>query len=167
VQTILGLVRHGAWANRLVFDLCRGVDPAWLLEPALGTIGTLHQTLEHLVGVEDDCRLTLEGRPPVATVDEIMAHLATYRDRDVAWLAARSEEVAASFERALAGADDAYLDGALRAGMTRRDGLLHVLTHSIHHRAHVLSALGQRGLTVPDVDYGFYLFRPGQTSATD
>jgi uncharacterized damage-inducible protein DinB len=163
METLRTMVEYGRWANRLVFDLCRAADPAALAEPAPGTIGTIQQTLEHMVGTEDDCAQMLQGRPPLQNVDEILAYVAVYQGRDLAWLAERADQAAATIERALAGADEAYLDGELRPpAISRRGGILHALTHSMHHRAQVLSTLGARGVKVPDIDYGFYLFRAGQ-----
>ena len=165
METLRVLVSYGRWANGVVFGLCRDVDPAVLAEPAAGTIGTIQQTLEHLVCTEDDCFLMLEGRAPLQTVDEMLAHVAAYRDRDLAWLAERADLAGAGFERALAAADAAFLDGELRPAMSRRASMLHALTHSMHHRAQVLSVLGARGVKVPDIDYGFYLFRPEPASS--
>jgi uncharacterized damage-inducible protein DinB len=161
METMRTLATYGRWANQIVFDLCRGLDPAVLAEPAPGTIGSIQQTLEHLVCTEDDCFQMLEGRAPLQTVDEMLAHVAAYQGRDLAWLAERADLAGAGFERALAEAEAAFLDGELRPpAMSRRVGLLHALTHSMHHRAQVLSVLGARGVKVPDIDYGFFLFRP-------
>jgi uncharacterized damage-inducible protein DinB len=160
METLRTLATYGRWANRLVFGLCRDLDPAVLAEPAPGTIGSIQQTLEHVVCTEDDCFQMLEGRAPLRTVDEMLAHVAAYRGRDLAWLAERADLAGAGFERALADADAAFLDGELRPpAMSRRSGMLHALTHSMHHRAQVLSVLGARGTKVPDIDYGFFLFR--------
>ena len=163
MQTLRTLASYGRWANRVVFGLCRDLDPAILAEPAPGTIGTIQQTLEHLVCTEDDCFQMLEGRAPLQSVDEMLANVAVYRGRDLGWLAERADLAGAGFERALADADVAFLDGELRPpAISRRAGLLHALTHSMHHRAQVLSTLGARGVKVPDIDYGFFLFRPDQ-----
>jgi uncharacterized damage-inducible protein DinB len=107
----------------------------------------------------------LGGRPQLGTADEILARLAEYSDLDVS-LRARAARVAAGLEEALAAADAAGLDEPLLPSpeFSRRDGLPHVFTHSAHRRAQVLTALGQRGVTVPDVDDVFCLLgqtRPG------
>jgi uncharacterized damage-inducible protein DinB len=163
MQTLRTLATYARWANRIVFDLCRDLDPAVLAEPAPGTIGSIQQTLEHLVCTGDDCFQMLEGRAPLQTVDEMLAHVASYRGRDLAWLAEGADLAGAGFERALADADPAFLDGELRPpAMSRRSGMLHALTHSMHHRAQVLSVLGARVVKVPDIDYGFFLFRADQ-----
>lgn len=164
MPTLLRLARHSRWANRIVLDLCSDLDSTALVAPVSGTIGSIRQTLEHLIWIEHDCLEMLGGRPQLGTADEILARLAEYRQLDFASLRARGDEVAAGLEQAIEAIDAAALDEPLlrTPAISRRDWLLHVLTHSAHHRAQVLTALGQRGVAVPDVDYVFYLLGPGQ-----
>jgi hypothetical protein len=59
-------------------------------------------------------------------------------------------------------ADEAFYADALHVPwfdfvLTKRDGLLQVLSHSAQHRAQVFSALGERGVDVPGLDYVEYI----------
>jgi len=154
METERRLVHYNAWANRRVFALCASVEGERLRETDGGSIGSIEQTLKHLVGVEDVYLQMLEGREPgggFGSQDEYFGH-------DIAWFRARSEEVADGYLALLDGRDEAWLEGTMRVPwfdfpMTLRDGLLQALTHSAQHRAQVFSVLGAQGVAVPDVDY--------------
>ena len=160
MRTLLQLVRYNAWANQRMLDLCQTVTPALLQEIAEGTTGSVEQTLKHLVAVEDAYLAMLQGRDPSAAAAG--GSYEAYLAQDLAWFTRRSGEIAEGYRALLSGRDESWLDGAMHVpwfdfAMTNHDGLLQALTHSGQHRAQVLSALGARRVTVPDVDYVFML----------
>jgi len=164
MRTERQLVRYNAWANRRVFDLCASVETERLRETDGGSLGSIEQTLKHMVGVEDVYLEMLRGREPGGgggSREEYFAH-------DVPWFRARSEEVADGYEALLDGRDEAWLEGTMRVPwfdfpMTLRDGLLQALMHSAQHRAQVFSVLGAQGVAVPDVDYVLMVGEKGGT----
>ncbi len=46
------VLRHNTWANITLLEFCAALDPALLEAKAIGTYGTLHGTLQHIVGAE-------------------------------------------------------------------------------------------------------------------
>lgn len=157
MKTLLQLARYNAWANQRVFDTCAAVASAQLSESAKGTVGSIGETLAHLVEVEDAYLLMLQGHDPgeVTNDDSYMSH-------DTTWFAGRSKELGDAYRATLTAHDEDWLDSSFTVpwfgfAMSRRDGLLQTWTHSAQHRAQILSALGTYGFEVPDVDYIFML----------
>jgi len=147
--------RYNAWANARVFAACAGQDAAALRQDAGGTLGSIEQTLKHLVGVEDVYLLMLQGQAP-GQGEEREAYVA----HDLAWFAQRTAQIGAGYQRLLAAQSEALLERALvvpwfDVPLTSRDGLLQVLSHSAQHRAQVLSTLGAQGVETPNIDYVF------------
>jgi uncharacterized damage-inducible protein DinB len=150
VRTLEDLFAYNAWANARVFGVCRDADRAQLGDAAPGTRGTLAETLQHLVVVEDVYARLLRGDPT--------EELDSREEHDLAWLADRSARLGEEYTAILGRADAAFLEDELRVPwfdfrLTKHDGLLQVLSHSSLHRAQVFSVLGQRGAEVPDLDF--------------
>lgn len=153
MATLVKLFRYNAWANRRVFDVVAGVEAGELARDAKGTQSSLEGTLKHLMGVEDVYLMLIQGRDMGAAGSQ-----EAYFAHDLAWFRDRAEEVGRGYAELIANADEALLGRPLAipwiaAPLTVEDGLAQVLTHSAQHRAQVLSALGERGHAVPDVDY--------------
>lgn len=151
------LFSYNTWANAQVFGVCQGVDHAQLDAQAAGTIGTITQTLAHMMGVEAAYILMLRGE--LDALQRIRAEAASLTLSD--W-AARAQRLGEEYRGLLAGADAAFLDQPLTVpwfdfALTKRDGLLQVIHHSAQHRAQVFSVLGERGVKVPDLDYVLYI----------
>lgn len=156
-RSLRDLYGYNAWANAEVFELCRDLDRIQLDKQAPGTIGTIDETLKHLVRVEDAYVHMLRGEP----LDR-MGPREEYFARDLAWYTQRSAQLGDEYAELLASADADFFDAALDVpwfdfALTKRDGLHQVLAHSAQHRAQVLSVLGQRGTDVPDLDYVLFV----------
>jgi uncharacterized damage-inducible protein DinB len=154
MQTLLQLLDYNGWANARVFALCRSVADTLLTTAATGTIGSIEATLKHLVMVEDAYLAMVQELDLAQTLGEREPYLA----HDLTWFARRADQVAEQYRALLARQDTAWLDRAMRVPwfdfpMTVRDGILQALTHSALHRSQVLSALGEQGVQVPDIDY--------------
>jgi uncharacterized damage-inducible protein DinB len=151
------LYAYNTWANAQVFDICRGVDQAWLDEPAPGTHGTIAETLKHLVGVEAAYTHMLREEPL-----DSEGFQEAFLGHDLTWFAERAAQAGRDYAEILAGANDAYYGEPLHVpwfdfALTKHDGLLQVLSHSAQHRAQVFSVLGARGAAVPDLDYVLFI----------
>jgi uncharacterized damage-inducible protein DinB len=134
------------------------VDRPKLEDQAPGTFGTIAETLQHLVVVEDVYARMLRG--------DSLERVESREDHDLQWFAERSARLGQEYAEILASAGDAYYDDELRVPwfdfrLTKHDGLLQVLSHSAQHRAQVFSILGARGLEVPDLDYVLYIQSTG------
>jgi uncharacterized damage-inducible protein DinB len=146
------LFRYHAWANDRTLAAFEGLG-AELDEPAPGTTGTIRKTLGHLTLVEEGFLLGIEGRPPQALGDR-----ERYLEHDPARYRERLAEAGRRYRHFLESADEAGLECELHVPhlgftITARQELRQVLVHSAHHRAQVLSWLGARGGTAPDLDY--------------
>lgn len=153
MQTLQQLFRYNAWANRRVFAVTADLEPALLAQDARGTLGTIEDTLKHMIGVEEVYLTLIQGGALGASGSQeaFMAH-------DLAWFQSRAAELGAGYLAFLATADEQALGRPLTVpwlavSLTVQDGLLQVLQHSAQHRAQVFSTLGDRGQTVPDLDY--------------
>jgi uncharacterized damage-inducible protein DinB len=156
VKTLVQLVRYNTWSNRRVFDLARQVDPARLRELDDGSVGSVEETLKHLVSVEDSYLAMLRGQD----LERVFGSREAYEAHDLDWFSDRAQEVSDGYAALVAACDEPWLSSPLNVPwfefpMTMRDGLLQALTHSAQHRAQVLSVLGSQGVPVPDIDYVF------------
>jgi uncharacterized damage-inducible protein DinB len=156
------LYRYNVWANARVFEACASVDTAALQEDARGTLGTIDETLKHLVGVEDVYLAMIQGHPPASREAR-----EAYPAHDLAWFADRARQLGDGYLDLLSGEGDALLERPLTVPwfnfpLTARDGLLQVLSHSAQHRSQVLSTLGARGVEAPNIDY---VYMVGSTRA--
>jgi len=136
-----------------VFACCRALDPTGLGAEARGTIGTIEETLKHLVEVEEVYLAMLRDQDLESTLRPQEEYFA----QDLTWFAGRAEELGHGYQALLETTDEPFLEAEFKIPwferpISRRAGILQALTHSAQHRAQVLSALGERGLEVPDVD---------------
>jgi len=157
MQTLRRLARYNGWANQRVFEACAALSPEQLAEIERGTVGSIGETLAHLVEVEDIYRLMLQGRDPGELTGD-----ASYLTHDTPWFAGRSQQLGDEYQTLLNAHDDGWLQESFVVpwfgfALSRRDGLLQAWMHSAQHRAQILSALGTHGIDVPDVDYIFML----------
>lgn len=157
MKTLRQLARYNAWANRRVFETCAAIPASQLDEAARGTVGSVGETLAHLVEVEDIYLLMLQGRDSGELTNDD-----SYLTHDTPWFAQRSIKLGGAYKSNLETQDEDWLDSSFTVPwfgfpMSRRDGLLQVWTHSAQHRAQILSVLGAHGIDVPDVDYIFML----------
>ncbi|MGI8916414.1 MAG: DinB family protein [Chloroflexota bacterium] len=153
MRTLQLMFQHNEWANRRVMDVVARFDPALLSAVAMGTSGSIDQTIKHLVGVEDIYLLTITGRDFSAFGSQ-----EAYFGHDLDWFRARVEALGPAYSALLDAEDDRLLERPLvipwiNAPLTVREGLIQVLAHSAQHRAQILSTLGDRGHTVPATDY--------------
>jgi uncharacterized damage-inducible protein DinB len=153
MEALRRLCQYNAWANERVLTVLADVAPALLEDEARGTIGSVSATLKHLVLAEDQFLAAVGDRDPEATRGPVAAYLAHERP----WFVRRLRVLGEEYQALLAARGATFLATPLAgkpyAGLTKQDGLLQVFTHSAHHRAQILSALGRQGLQVPDIDY--------------
>lgn len=158
MHSLSDLYAYNAWANRRVFAMCRTLDRSQLEERAPGTHGTIAQTLQHLVVVEDVYARMLRG--------DSLESVEARQDHDLDWFAERALRLGEEYRDLLKAAEAAFDEEPLQVPwfdfhLTKRDGLLQVLSHSAQHRAQVFSTLGGQGLEVPDLDYVLFVQAKG------
>ncbi len=138
------VLRHNAWANRVLFEHCASLGPDVLDLEAAGTYGTLYGTLQHLVGGEQFYLALLTdteiGTPVQKTDRRSLEELSAI----AAMTGARALEVAAS--------DDP--DRVIGAGGDRTTAgiaLAQLVHHGNEHRAHAGTILGSNGRPTPKI----------------
>jgi uncharacterized damage-inducible protein DinB len=138
------VLRHNAWANKTLLEFCAALEPAALDLSAAGTYGTLHGTLQHIVGGEQFYIRLLTGEvlgKPVRkterrTLDDLIAIAAL--------TGARAIDVAASDDvaRVIAPGDDQTTAGIVLAQLVH---------HGNEHRAHAATILGSHDRPTPKI----------------
>ena len=145
------LLRHDAWATREVLRACAGLtDEQWHRRFEIG-LGSLHDTLTHIVGAMLRWADRIDG-PPTELRPSIEGDVRRTPAELLVILDAAAADLAASAERARARGLGTEFAVTL-AGQTHRftlgAALVHVTTHGMHHRAQCLNML--RHLSVPGV----------------
>ncbi len=154
-EHLVRLFRHNRWANHLITDACRDLNPAQLGTSVQGTYGRLDATLAHLAAAEAGyawrfdqgaSRFTWDDEedpvPPVATLASVLDATG-----------ARFVELAATTP------DDRVLEYEVEGEPRRWPAwvvLGQVIDHAKEHRTHVATILTQLGIEPPDMDTWTY-----------
>ncbi len=146
--TLLRAMRHNSWANQELLAFCAKMPPAQLEWTAAGVYGTIHATLQHILGAEAGYLHSLTGGelPPGGRLPETLVSLGRLTDL--------AKSNAGRIEKVLATEKDPDRK------ITRPSGAIVpatvIVTQFIHHgsdhRAHVGSILGANGLAGPNLD---------------
>lgn len=143
------LLGHNAWATRVLLERSRELsEEQWHRRFEIGP-GSLHDTLRHIVGTMirwadriggRTVRESIERESRPRSADELLALL----DRADAELRAMAAELTAQ-DRWGEIMEFAVPEGPPLRFM-RATGMVHVLTHGMHHRAQALNIRRQLGL---------------------
>ena len=149
---LLTAIRHNCWANVQLIEFCSKLSTDQLAWTIPGTYGSIHGTLQHIVGAEHGYLFGL--------TDELPPGGPLTGDRVVPLdeLAARARSNADRIERALAAERDPDRmikrpSGAVAAARVIASQFIH---HGSDHRAHVGSILGAHGVEGPNLDVWQY-----------
>jgi uncharacterized damage-inducible protein DinB len=151
-ETLLRLFRHNTWANLELVDSCARLPEHGLAWRVLGTYGTVHATLGHIVGAEHGYLFALTAEPPPA------GFLAPGQLVPLDELAARARSNGERLERVLAAGLDAQRVITRRDGSTAKAAIIvaQYIHHGSDHRAHVATILGANGAEPPPLDVWAY-----------
>lgn len=174
------LIRSDAWGTREVLKVCRALTQEQFHQRFEMGLGSLHDTLTHVIGAmrswtdrlaERPVRprlLALPGRPGAPTdaknrtADELLA-LLDDAERDLMQTCERVVNdgrlatlvvVEWAGQPATPPPESKPATPSKRYTFTRGDVLVHVTTHGYHHRAQCLNMLRQLGAPVPGVTPG-------------
>jgi uncharacterized damage-inducible protein DinB len=146
---LVTMFRHNRWANLALFDACAALDEAQLAATAIGTYGTIYDTLHHLVRAEQGYLYMLTGDSPVARMRrENKPDLATLRENARLFDEGLIAVAAAVTPSAMAHSVEDDGQWALPAGVV----LTQVINHATEHRAHIMTILTQIGIQPPELD---------------
>ncbi len=154
------LTRHNSWATANLLAYCQQLDESALQATVPGTYGTLIATLRHMLASETSYLFRLCG--------ERSASPPEWETARIAELSAQATELAAIWERFLAGEVDIDRMGegrgddgtvfAIPAGLF----IAQAMHHGTEHRAHVCTILGALGHEPPDVSAWGYGMASGR-----
>ncbi len=148
--TLLELYRHKTWATLRLIEHCQGLADKHLDATILGTYGTIRDTLRHLVSSEENYFATVTGeRLSESLADELTP---------LSELAERIRRLGPRWELLVQDPEVADREVTSRDGwrMLAAVPMAQAIHHAETHRSHILSILGARGLTVPDLDVWTY-----------
>ncbi len=163
------MLAHDAWATRMLLNTCRGLTYEQFHRPFDLGLKTVHLTMTHIVSVmrrwsdrigERTLRPMLDAVPGAPS-----AVGAEARERTVEELLALLDEAERDARAVIAGVRKQGFDMLLRLEFPDETGrkkrhtfakgtaLVHLCTHSMHHRAQVIAMLRMLGVsTIPDTD---------------
>lgn len=145
--TLLRAVRHNVWANLELLAFCARLETAQLAWTVPGTYGSIHATLQHVVGAENGYLFALTGElPPGGRLTSELVPLDHLVERE----RANGERI----ERVLGPDFDPDRVIVRRQGgtATARVIVAQFIHHGSDHRAHVGTILGAHGVEPPDLD---------------
>lgn len=127
-----GLLEHDAQATRDLLALCQSLsDAQWERTFDIGQ-GSLRDTFDHMIDSMEYWTSLMKGQP-----------FSPHTERSIEGIARRFEIASAEFialakqmrdENRL---DDKFVDNELQCKRTMRATIIHVTTHSMHHRAQI------------------------------
>jgi uncharacterized damage-inducible protein DinB len=147
--------RHNLWANLRIIEAAEGVSGSVLDSAAIGTFGSLRDTLVHLFAAEERYVSSMSGDPRTA------APLAegTFPGFDVL-----KQRALTSGEALIAMAREVTDDRTIRGKHPVRGKFAipvsiffaQAINHGTEHRAHVCTILTQQGIEPPVLDVWAY-----------
>lgn len=153
MKHIQQLLDFNLWATETVLDACDRVPREDLDRRFEIGLGTLTETMSHIVGAMERWAERIQG------ADDPASH--HHEPEDLAGVRRHLIEADRALRAAAATAEQDGLEGTITIAIrgfepitcTRSAALLHVLTHGVHHRAQVLNMLRHLGVDdLPDLD---------------
>lgn len=148
------LFHYNAWANLQLLDACQALSAEQLAASAPGTYGSIHATLAHIVGGEEDYLAVLTGVQPADPIrEDEPPSVAVLRDL----AASIGEELAQAASQV--GIHDTFprqFDGQIYDLPAPRF-LVQILSHSSEHRTHVTTIMSQHGFDAPNIEGWTYM----------
>jgi uncharacterized damage-inducible protein DinB len=158
------MFRYHTWATLKLIDHCAALPPGRLDETIPGTMGTIHDTLVHLI-VSDAgylARMHADAAVRITDADDLpLADLrAHFVDRSNRWEAVLDDLDA--FDPMIPAREDHPDLPHVRDLL-----LVQAIHHGNDHRTHICSILGAKGLDVPETDAWMYWFETRRIALLD
>jgi uncharacterized damage-inducible protein DinB len=160
--TLVELFKHNLWANQRLLQVCQACSDAQLDADAVGTYGSIRNTLVHLLAAEERYATLLGGPKPERPLRESEGF------PDFNELLARAQ---ASGEALIQiAADDPYTEllhgtyGEEPYTMRTIVPLVQAINHAHDHRGQVVTILTQQGIQPPDLSGWAYGEATGATT---
>jgi uncharacterized damage-inducible protein DinB len=149
-QILTRIFRHHLWANSTLLDACEELEDVALDATAVGTYGTVRDTLVHLFAAEERyLRAMIDYDPGEPLREGTFAGFGLLRERAIesaeALIDAAEREVG---DRIITGEHPVRGKYAIPVSTF----LAQAVNHATEHRAHVCTILTQQGLEPPVLD---------------
>lgn len=159
ISVLSRLFRHNTWANLKLLDFCAGLSDEELNATAVGTFGSIRDTLVHFVDAEVDYIRLAKGLPYEPIASESFPGFAVL-----------TEAVRQAGDELLQIAAAARADTIVRVMRAEEPiyeypltGLLvQVLNHATEHRAQISTIISQLGLEPPSLSGWKYMREMGE-----
>ena len=138
---------HNAWANERLIELCAGLSDEQLDATAIGTFGSIRETLLHTVGTEQRYLRRLGAAVAADAVEGV-----AFPGFEVLGRAARASGAALARVARATGAAEVVRDVEGFAEARTSVLLVQVLNHSAEHRTQVAAIFAALGVGPRDLD---------------
>lgn len=149
------IFKFNLWANLQMLDACASLDSAVLEASAPGTLGSIRETLLHIIAAEEGYVSRFTSQRPERS----------QRDGDGFPGLDELRRRAIQSGEALIAIGESFVPG--RVLQIRHEGKIHdvsaivvliqAITHAVDHRSQVATILSQHGATPPEIDGWAYL----------
>ncbi len=155
------LFAHNTWANLKLLTFCEALSEEQLNAAAIGTYGTIRETLPHLVGAEVDFVHRVNGQwPPEAWPEDQFPGFALLKQA-AQWADDAFSQLALS-ARADSIVEERWPEHKMMGRYPLAGLLMQAIDHATEHRTHIATILTQLGLEPPDMAGWLYLEETGE-----
>lgn len=154
-EIFLDLYKHHLWANLSLLDACEQLPDDRLDAGATGTYGAIRDTLVHLFAAEGRYLAGITGRGEAPDA---------LKEGTIPGIVELKEHASSSGEELIALAGSVTSNDVIRVerGGQRYEIPISIffaqaINHGTEHRAHICTALTQRGIQPPNLDVWQYL----------
>lgn len=163
-DTLTTLFGHNRWANERLIDLCARLSDEQLDATLLGTLGSIRDTLQHIVSAERSYLSRIStGRPYRRPADAPPLTLAEMLE----WTRASGAGLIEWAPQVQPGdVVEIDWDGVLR-DVPKAILLTQAINHATEHRAQVMTILTQLGIEPPELDSWAYFDATAAPASND
>jgi uncharacterized damage-inducible protein DinB len=149
------LYKHHLWANQRLLDVCEPLPDEALDATAVGTYGTVRDTLVHLVAGEGRylAAMTGSGQAPDALKEGTFPGIAKLKRH----AGVSGEELIGLAEKATSNDVIKVERSGQRYEIPVSIFFAQAINHGTEHRSHVCTILTQQGIEPPNLDVWTYL----------
>jgi len=162
-SVLVALFQQNAWASLKLLDFCAGLSDEQLDSTAVGTYGSIRDTLLHLIYAEVSYVERVNGKtPPNLTPEKQFSGFEVLGDA-VRWTGLELQQLALS-ARTDTLVTETFPEGTEEYKLT--DLLVQAVTHSVEHRTQVSTTITHLGLEPPDLSGWQWMDERGEIKVT-
>ncbi len=147
--TLTALFDHNRWATLRLIDVCSGLTDEQLDSTAIGTYGSIHDTLQHIVTAEKSYLARLTGGQPYRRAADAppltLAEMRAWAEVSGAGLIDCAPTVGSDETFQVTWDDETYT-------LPKTMLLTQAINHATEHRSQIMAILTGLGIQPPDLD---------------